>query len=465
MEDPDRVSGGLIGRLIGIAGAERVVTDLSRLVEFEHDWTGRFIGRTPFAVLPSTTEELAAVIGELSERHVGFVPQGGNTGLVAGATLLGGEVVIAMRAFEADVTLDERRRECVVGAGATLRAVQDAATHVGLDYPIDFASHDRATIGGSVATNAGGLRTLRHGPTAARVLGLEAVLPDASFFQGLEIEPADEGAVDLVRRLIGSEGILGVITRARLRLEPARRARATALIAVSSTAEAAALAVRAVAELSNLESFEFVEAEGVELLADERGTHPPLAGRALVVMELASDSDVRSDLTSFLKSADEPRGWEIARNEDERAAIWLWRQGQSEAISRAGIPHKLDVKIATDKAAELIHKCHLALQELAPDARLFAFGHLAEGRLHLNIIDLDPEDRRVDATLLGLVASNGGAIVSEHGVGRVKVNEFVASLTPKERAELVATKKAIDPDWISNPGAVLPLQLSEGSKK
>jgi FAD/FMN-containing dehydrogenase len=288
----------------------------------------------------------------------------------------------------------------------------------------------------------------------AHVLGLEVVLPDGGRVDRLGRVPKDGTGYDLVGLVTGSEGTLGMVTTARLRLSRRPGARATALVALASVADAVALARTALAADGARESCELVEAEGVELVAEMAATHPPLAGRAMLLLECASDGAPEVELRQMLSGHAAVRGILVATEPHARHELWQWRERVPAAVSAAGIAHKLDVGVALSDVPVLLDGARSAVARLAPDARLVAFGHLGEGNLHLNVLGLAPDDERVDAALLGLVADLGGSIAAKHGVGRAKARYVCLGRSAADLGAMAAVKRALDPGLVANPGVL-----------
>lgn len=446
----------LVDALRDVVGAPNVLSGDALTASYTRDWTGRWSGSTPCVVLPTSPASLASAVAVLAARQVAYVPQGGNTGLVGGATPLGDEVVVSTRRLTGIVAFDTDRGEVVVRAGTTLAQLQEAAGAANWELPIDHAARAAATVGGMVATDAAGLRALRHGRMRASVLGLDVVLPTGARLDRLGRVPKDGTGYDLVGLVVGSEGTLGTVSQARLRLVRPARERATALVAVAAVGDAVALTLRALDSLAALESCELVEAEGVELVAEQAATHPPLAGRALLLLECASDRACSSPLRAFLDAAPEVRGILFATDAAERRQLWSWREGVPAAVAASGTVHKLDVGVGLADVASLLDEVRATVAGLSRDARLVAFGHLGEGNLHLNVLGCAVDDQRVDAAVLGLVAEHGGSIAAEHGVGRAKAQYVHLGRSSADVAAMRAIKRALDPDTLANPGVIFP---------
>jgi FAD/FMN-containing dehydrogenase len=308
---------------------------------------------------------------------------------------------------------------------------------------VDFAARDSATIGGMIATNAGGERVLRHGTTKASIVGLEAVLADGAITSRLSGLPKDNTGFDLP--FPGSEGTLGIITAARLRLVPLLPARSTALLALD-TVDDALTALAALRTLDSLECAEFFLPHGLALVCEHTGLPLPFdrSHGVYLLVECAARTDPGPALMDVLASLDSLRDATVAFDASDRHRLWTYREAHAEAISARGIPLKLDVALPLDRLAAFLDRFPEAVN----------FGHLAEGNVHVNLLDVtDPT--KVTDTVLQAVAEAGGSISAVHGVGRAKAPWLHLSRSPAELAALRAIKQALDPAGILNPGCLL----------
>lgn len=429
--------------LAAVVGAAQVVTDPELRAAAEVDWTGRWRGVALAVVRPGSGAEVAAVLAVCAAAGVPVVPQGGNTGLVggsgpgpAGAVVLSTRRLTELAAVRADGTV-------VVGAGATLAAVQAHAARAGWQLGLDWAARDTATVGGAIATNAGGLRVLRWGPARAQLVGAEVALADGSLLSRVDGPLKDSTGYDLSGLMCGSEGTLGVLTRLRLRLvAPLPTRRAVALVGVASVADAVTVLTDVRRAGADLAAAELVGAAALDLLP----LPAPLPDRwpAYVLLETVGNTD---DLAGML--ADTATGDAVlATDPPDRARLWRYREDLSAAVSAAGVPVKLDVSVPHDRLAEV----WAALAD-APGTVLF--GHLAEANLHVNVLGAADEEATADH-VLRLVAGVGGSISAEHGIGRAKAGWLPLTRSPAELAAMRAVKKALDPAGILNPGVLLP---------
>jgi len=439
--------------LTPVVGAEHVLVDDDLRAPYETDWTRRWSGRAAAVVRPGSTEEVSAVLRVCGERGVAVVPQGGNTGMVGAGVPRGGEVVLSLTRLTELCDVDRATMQVSAGAGVTLAALQQHARAAGLDAGVDFGARDSATLGGLVACDAGGVRALRHGTVRARVAGVEAVLADGRVVRRMSGLLKDNAGYDLPALLVGSEGTLGVITRVRWRLVPRRDARVLALVPLPGLAVAAPLLRAARPLLPSLDACEFLTDEGLELVLEHLGVPAPLDPRApaYVLLEAAADTDPLPELAAALEAA----GVEDALIADDTASrerLWRLREAHTEAISAAGVPHKLDVGVPLDALAGF---CDAVRAAMPAGARTIVFGHLGDGNVHVNVLGPDPADESVDEAVLDLVAGHGGTISAEHGVGIAKARFLHLTRSEEEIEAMRAIKAALDPRGTLNPGAVL----------
>jgi FAD/FMN-containing dehydrogenase len=440
--------------LAEVVGERHVLTDPELRAGYEVDWTRRFRGEAALVVRPDTPQEVAEVVRRCAEAGAPVVPQGGNTGLVGGAVPLGGEVLLSLARLTEIEEIDATAGHVVAGAGTTLTALQAVAAEHGLAFGVDLAARAQATVGGLVATNAGGPRVLRHGTMAAQLVGLEAVLADGAVLRRMDAVEKDVTGYDIPRLLCGSEGTLAVLTRARLRLVAAPKRRAAALVAFDAVEEAVAAATRWRRELPGVEALEVVFENGLARVCAQRGVGRPFE-RAHALYVLVECVALDDELLALAAAIDGTRGVRDATIADDaagRARLWLLREGVPEALGAAGIVHKLDVAVPPAALAELAVAVQERVRALAPAAETFLIGHLAEGNVHVNVLGLAPGDDRVDEAVLQLVADLGGSIGAEHGIGQAKARFLRLTRGEEDVAAMRAIKHALDPGWRLNPG-------------
>ena len=443
--------------LRAIVGPDQVLTDPDVRASYELDWTRRFRGQATAVVRPASADDVVAIVRVCAERRWPIVPQGGNTGLVGGSVPVDGGIVLSTSRMAEVCEIDLEAAQVTVEAGVTLAALAESLRGTGWELGVDLGARESATIGGMVATNAGGIRVLRYGSMRANVVGVEAVLGDGSSVRRLGGLVKDNTGYDLAGLLCGSEGTLGVVTAARLRLVPAWPDRLTAWVRCSSWADAVALAARARREVDGLDGLEAVDAAGLALVRDVHGVEDPLGdldaggGEVGLLIEWAGRGSPPDSLGDLL--GDRPHA--VASEPATRARLWALREQQTESIARSGVPHKLDVTLPLARLAGFTDAVRAEVALVAPGARLFLFGHVGDGNLHVNVLGPDPDDPAVDDAVLALVSRSGGSISAEHGIGRLKAAALHLSRSPEEIAAFRALKAALDPAGILNPGVLL----------
>ena len=444
-------------QLRDIVGSGHMVVEPEVMASYAIDWTGRFRGQPTAVVRPGDVREVAAVVALCQEAGVALVPQGGNTGLVGGSVPLAGEVVLSLRRLAGVTDVDALGGQLSVGAGTTVADVQAAAAATGWAYGIDLGSRDSATVGGTIATNAGGFQVLRHGATRAQLVGFEAVLGTSDVVSHMAGLTKDNTGYDLGGLLCGSEGTLGVVTAARVRLVPPSPERVTAILAFSSTAatvDAASLLRRSLPELQSLELFlqpgvdlvcrvsgmaePFLRGHSAYLLAEAAAQHDPMAAMAAVIPSIAGVEDVA-----------------VATDTVRRAQLWRYREGHTEAINTLGAPHKLDVTLPAPFLASFIDDVPDIVRSADPKATTWLFGHAGDGNVHVNVTGVDPDDLTVDDRVMRYVAEHGGSISSEHGIGTAKRPWLHLNRSEAELAAFRRLKTALDPAGILNPNVLL----------
>ena len=442
----------VVERLAAAVGAEHLLLDEDTTAGYAVDWTGRYRGRAAAVVRPASTAEVAAVLRACAAAGVAVVPQGGNTGLVGGGVPLAGEVVLSTRRLDELEAVDPLAAQVSVGAGATLAAVQAHAARAGLGVGVDLAAREGATIGGMVATNAGGLAVVRHGPMRASVAGVEAVLAGGTMLSHLGGLEKDNTGYDLAGLLCGSEGTLAVITAVRLRLVAVPEERTTALVGFAAVASA----MTALAELRRrgvaLEAAELVLEDALEVAERHLGVPSPVRAPAVLLVEWVPPAPGEE----VLAAADGVLDVAVATDSSRRAGLWRHREAVTEAISALGVPHKLDVAVAPGALSAFAADVRARVEAVAPGSTVALFGHAAEGNLHVNVVGPPPDDEAVDDAVLELVVERGGSISAEHGIGTAKRGWLARNRTPEEVAAMRAVKAALDPAGILNPNALFP---------
>ena len=439
----------LLRSLAAIVGQSHVLTG-DATAGYAIDWTGRFRGRAPAVVRPRDTAEVAAVLALCTDAGIPVVPQGGNTGLVGGGVPRHGEIVLSLARLTRLGPVDRDASQVTAGAGVTLQQVADADP--ALELGILLASRDSATVGGAVATNAGGLRVLRFGPMRAQLRGIEAVLADGTVISHLAGLVKDNTGYDYPSLLAGSEGTLAVVTQARLRLVPRLRDTVTALVGLPDLGELHALARQAVSEVAGLVSAEFFTSAGLDILVARAGLTPPLATRTAAYLLLeAAGPDALDDLAAVIGDREVAVGESAA----DRARLWSYRERHPEAAGFLGVPIKLDVSVPAAQWVRLASEAAAVVAAADARAVVVTYGHVADGNLHVNIVPAEAADGRHEDALLSFVASLGGSISAEHGIGALKARWLPLARSEAERALFARIRAAFDPSGTLNPN-VLP---------
>jgi FAD/FMN-containing dehydrogenase len=448
----------LAGALAGVVGRDHVLADADTRIAYERDLTGRFAGEASLVVRPKNTAEVAEAVRLCVARRAPVAVQGGNTGMVGGAVPRAGEVVLTLARLDELAPVDALAAQVECGAGVTLERLQQHVRAAGFDFPVDLPSRGTATIGGMVATNAGGHLAARYGMMRAWVAGVEAVLADGSIVRRLAGLVKDNAGYDLTGLLVGSEGTLGIVTRVRLRLVPLLRARAVALLGCASLEDAQHLLTALREHAPSLQSADYLHENGMALVCEHRGLARPFAAShdTYVVAECAAAADPTDELAEAVAASGEAvQDAAFASDAEGRRALWLYREAHNEAITIRGVPHKLDVSVPLAAVPAFEQDVEREVTVRWPEAVVYMYGHLGDGNVHVNVVGPAPEDDEVDDLVLHLVARHGGSISAEHGVGIAKTRWLGLTRGEAEIAAMRAIKEALDPLGILNPGRVL----------
>ncbi len=411
-----------MSELAELVGADHVLTDDSVRQGYETDWTGRFTGACESVVRPANAEEVAAVLQWAGANGRAVHIQGGNTGLVGGSVPTGQGPAIILSTLRLRDPLEVTGRSLLAGAGVTLGDVQRLAAQHNLVYGVDLAARDSATIGGTVATNAGGIRVCKYGMTRRQVEGIQAVLPDGTVVERMSGLAKDNTGFDLAQLLTGSEGTLAVITAVRLRLsDPA----AESVVAVLGVPTLAAALEHAWAQGEGLQAAEVVDERGWQ----EAGG-PDVGGTPWVLL-----------LESDIETAELPDEALVAVEKPDQERLWWFRESQSEVAQRIGVKQKVDVALPMERLDEFTDAVYAAHSATI-------FGHVADGSLHVELLESGEDE------VLDLVVALGGAVSAEHGVGRVKTEAVVKDRGEAAISAMRSLKDAWDPHGVLNPGVV-----------
>ena len=476
MPDAASAAVGLIDAIRAVVGERGILTDASDTAPLSEDWRRLYQGRTDAVIRPATTEELAAVVGLCAAAGTAIVPQGGNTSMVGGAVPNedGSELVVSTARLNRIRDLDATDMTLTIEAGVTLKAAQTAAAEQGCLLPLSIASEGSAQIGGVLAVNAGGNNTVRYGNARDLVLGLEVVLPDGTIWNGLRRLRKDNTGYCLRQLFVGSEGTLGIITAAVLKLAPQPQEVAVALCGVPSPEAALGLFQRfQTYDAASISAFELMSGLGMSfVLKHIPGVTLPLETPApfYVLIELASprvDAGLRGMMEQILEQAlenDLIQDAAIAESGAQRAAIWRLREEHSEAQKREGASVKNDVSVPVSTVPAFIRQATAACEAFLPGIRVVPFGHMGDGNIHFNVeqpIDADPawflaQDHAIMDAVNAVVREFDGSFSAEHGIGKLKPYMMPDWRGGAELALMQRIKAAIDPQGIMNPGKVLP---------
>jgi len=458
---------------------ERGLTQDSELLKpWLTDWRGRFTGRALALASPASTEEVAALVRLCASHCVPIVPQGGNSGMSGGATPdeSGTALLLSLRRMSKVRRFDVAAREITCEAGYVLQTLHEAAAAEGLRFPLTLGGKGTATLGGLISTNAGGSQVLRHGSMRAQVLGLEAVLADGGVFDSLEHLKKDNRGFDLKQLLIGSEGTLGIVTAATLRLLPAVAERAVLWAGLGDIRDARRLLLHAEEMAGDaLEAFEVLPRHSLEaVLAYSPNARAPLSGghEWHVLIELIADQSGAERLPALaqelLESAFEHGFIEnatIAQNEAQAEAFWALREEISPAERAIGPAMQHDIAVPVARMADFVAEAVPAVERAFPGTRGIAFGHLGDGNVHFHVLAPEGAQRgaweagqgkQVSAFVHDLVTSWQGSISAEHGIGQLKRDELARLADPVQLAMMQRIKQALDPQGLLNPGKLVP---------
>ncbi|MDP7066633.1 MAG: FAD-binding oxidoreductase [Acidimicrobiales bacterium] len=444
-----------------IVGVAHALHDPDLVSTYTTDWTGRFQGRTPVVLRPADTQEVSQIIKVASAAGLTVVPQGGNTGLVGGSVPLQGEVVISTLRLNICDPVDLLAQQVTLGAGVTLSDAQHHVASFKLDIGVDLAARDSCTIGGMIATNAGGINVVRYGPMRDQLLGVEAVLADGSIISHLEGLEKDNTGYNLPGLFAGSEGTLGIITKARLRLHPHLPERCSAMLAFRAIEDAVTATAQLRHSVLGLQAVEVIFRDAMHLVSHHISASIPVGSHAeaWLIVEAASDSDPTEQLAVAIDDLGS-LVLDVAVGQDAatRAGLWQYREKITEAIATQGTPHKLDVTLPASRLAQFVTDVPSVITGIDSGATPVMFGHLGDGNVHVNILGShgSEPDEQVDAAVLDYVAQLGGSISAEHGVGTAKRDFLHLNRSATELAAFRAIKSSLDPKGTLNPNVLIP---------
>ncbi|GAB16610.1 putative FAD-linked oxidase [Gordonia effusa NBRC 100432] len=449
---------GALKAFADVVGAPHVITDPDAARGYLTDWTGRYTGAALAVIRPASTAEVAGIVKVCAAHGIKICTQGGNTGLVGGSVPAeaGFHAVVLSTARMADVgPLDEVDKCIEVQAGVTVAQIAMRAREVGLSFGVDLASRDSATAGGIVATNAGGIHTIAHGDTRAQVRGIEAVLADGTVVRRWKRLVKDNVGYDVPGLLAGSEGTLAIITRVLFTLVRPAASRLVVVAAIDDTRVALDLVDVLSDSGLRVEAAELMTSAGVELVHEYGYRRPTsVAAPYYALIEVSGSGDLDAVAAEAISGVAGVR--DVVAQQGAARDLWAIREGHTEAIARSSstVPVKLDISVPLTSIAESV-KSFAALGDAQNyRCRTILFGHVGDGNIHVNYLDVPAEeqDALADAALR-LAVEADGSVSAEHGIGRAKVG-WISTRDPADVAAMKAIRAALDPHELLNPGVL-----------
>ncbi len=462
-----------VDQLADLLGERGIIRDPDQ-ARYTSDWSGEHHGRPLAIIRPDSTGQVAAALRVCNAAGLPVVPQGGNTGLVAGGVPsdTGTEILLSLERLDRVREIDAANFSMVAEAGCILSDLHRAAEDADRMFPLSLGAQGSCRIGGNVATNAGGINVLRYGMTRDLVLGLEAVLPDGRIWNGLRCLRKNNAGYDLKQLFIGAEGTLGIVTAVALKLFPRPTQTRTAFLGVASVEAALRLYAKARRDLSDLlTAFELIGRPCLDLtLAHSPDLRDPLDQPAPFAILMEASASGLVDLAALFERflADRAEAGEIedgvvAQSTTQARALWRLREDLVEAQHRQGVHLRSDISVRISDLAAFIEAADAAMLAIVPVVRILNYGHVGDGNLHYNVLPpagLDPAATRALVThaeeaLFAVVDRFGGSISAEHGIGRLKRAHLAERLSPVEAELMRAIKTAIDPGGLMSPGRML----------
>ena len=464
-----------LGELKAAVGSGSWLDSPDAVEPYLTDFRRLYHGATPLVLLPRSVEEVAQILRICNRDEVAVVPHGGNTSYCGGATPAeaGSQIVLTLRRLNRVRQIDAANYSMIIEAGCTLAEAQAAARDADRLFPLSLGSEGTAQIGGNLSTNAGGTAVLRYGMMRDLVLGLEVVLADGRIIHGLKSLRKDNTGYDVKSLFVGAEGTLGIITAACLKLFPQPKDTATALVGIDSPQKALDLLARLRTSAGDqVTSFELMPRMAVELTVKHiPGVADPLEqGTPWYLLIELSSPNPRQDLSAVLTATLEDAAAAgtvadamLASSIAQAQAMWKLRESVPEAQRRHGGSLKHDVSVPVSAIPALIEEGSALVRRLAPEGDVISYGHAGDGNLHFNVGQKPGSDIKsfisrgpvLELAMFDLVESLGGSISAEHGIGRLKAEEFARRADPAELAVMHELKRALDPKGILNPGKVL----------
>ena len=448
---------------------DAVSTDVSDLETYGKDWTRVFAPSPSVVVFPKVTEEVVRVVRLCDAANVPIVPSGGRTGLSAGAVAARGEVVLSLARMNKMAPVDTLAQTVRVQAGAVTQAVHEHCAPHGLTWPVDFASKGSSQVGGNISTNAGGVRVIHYGLTRHWVLGLQVVTATGEILELNGALEKNQTGLDLRQLFIGTEGTLGIVTEATLKLTRLPGESEVFFFAVEGFSQVLELFRSARGQSFSILAFEMLGDNCLQAVVQHRGLSAPFADAApyyvLMEVERPQSESGRQALETWLSSLFEQGrvcNGVLAQSSEEGRKLWELREGIAESLMARSMVHKHDIALPISRLQGFVDEFLRTLRETYHGFELFLFGHIGDGNMHINIRKPDAmtkeaflkETKSIDEHLFQLVHSHQGSVSAEHGIGLLKKHALGFSRTPAELAVMRAAKKALDPKGLLNPGKI-----------
>ena len=466
-------------QIASIVGADHVLTDKADLDTYGQDWSKLYTPAPTFIVKPANTAQVAQVVEFAFENNIEIVPSGGRTGLSGGAVATNGEMVISLERLNQISDFNSVDRTVTCGAGVITEQLQNFALEQDLYYPVDFASAGSSQIGGNIATNAGGIKVLKYGLTRDWVVGLTVVTPQGEILKLNNGLVKNATGYDLRHLMIGSEGTLGIITQAEMRLSSPPKDPTVMLLALNNLTDVSNLLVHFQSSLDLL-AFEFFSQQALDKVIEHRDLKAPFTDPAnfyvLIEFENASDESMDNALQAFEIAAE--KEWLvdglISQSQQQAEEMWQYREGISESISHYP-PYKNDIAVKPSQVGEFLIKVDTFVSSNYPEFENIWFGHIGDGNLHLNILkpqnlpleDFKQQCAQANPEIFSILKEFNGSISAEHGVGLLKKEYLGFSRSSIEIELMLAIKKLFDPKNIMNPGKLFSdtsIQADKNSK-
>ncbi len=441
-------------------------TDSHEMMEYGKDWTKVYVPNPLCIAFPRTTEEVSRLLKLCSRHSVPVVPSGGRTGLAGGAVAAKKELVLSLKRMNKMGTVNPMSRTVRVEAGAVTEAVHHHCKPYGLTWPVDFASKGSSHVGGNIATNAGGVNVIRYGLTRQWVLGLEVVTANGDILELNGALEKNKTGLDLRQFFIGSEGVLGVITAATLKLAPLPGPEDVFLFAVPTLEAVLEFFKLARAAPLTLQAFEFFTDHCLARVTKHLGLRPPFSTPSshyvLVEIERPAEEGVTEEWLESVLASEIVTDGTMAQSPRECEEFWKLREGISESLSSTGFPHKNDVSLPVTELRGFCAELDSFFKANYPGVEICNFGHIGDGNLHINVMkpenesidDFKSRTKKVDRQMFELIRKHHGSISAEHGIGLLKKEFLPYTRTPHEISLFRQIKKVFDPQSILNPGKI-----------